>query len=672
MGSRGSRIAALKTAQLVNSLYRYWEPSPRQPERSGSSVKKILAIIIIAMILLSGGILMVLELDWPVSESDASVRVAVLDSGMDIDFTLQGKVVAQRSFILPQYGYNFTDIAVTDSSPQGTPHGTLVSKGIVQGSSNALLVNAKVMAREGGATSEGLIAAIHWALEQNCTVINLSLGGSPTFGDPLEEAMEYAFYHGAVVVAAGGNSGEGGLAGNSISTPAVYPHCIAVAGLDEYGFPAEYSSRGPTASRIIKPDIAAPGYVETTSAVYFGTSFAAPRVSAGAADIIAYCQSNDIEWTPGFVFSLLLDSAAPMSYASYVVGAGRLDVSTAIDMIGQFNVSGTLPEIAHVHPGSLPMDFERLFLGDDYFFNVQLFSSEYDTFNIEIESETPDVFGLPTTYSINQTDVLRVNITVPTSGPGHYAANISFSTGSAETNLFIDFEADEAAARIAFDISHTPWSIDTTYGQFKELYEELVANDISVTEIRDGSQTSLARLQEFDGVFLLDPCAWDFNETAPDQFEPFSLPFTQQEKEAYEQYYDQGGGIFVAALSNSSLDIASLNDFLNWTGVQFNFTRLPFDSSPTLVTNLSPHPITSGIADFDFVGAPMTIPQEAITLGRLGGRVVLSCLEEEDKGRLVVSGSNFFIDNWGMRGQYNSNENDVLALKITLWITGLL
>ncbi|TFF92448.1 hypothetical protein EU546_07530, partial [Candidatus Thorarchaeota archaeon] len=330
-------------------MYRYWEPSPTRPEKSSSGIKKILAVIIIAMILLSGGILMLIDLDLPSPETQDAVRVGVLDSGINIDFTLQGRVVAERSFIRPEYGYNFTDTSVTDSTPQGTPHGTLVAKGIVQESNNALLVNAKVMAQEDGATTEGLIAAIQWALEQNCTVINLSLGGSPTFGDPLEEAMEYAFRRGAVVVAAGGNSGEGGLAGNTISTPAVYPHCIAVAGLDEFGFPADYSSRGPTAARTIKPDIAAPGYIETSSAIYFGTSFAAPRVSGGAAEIIAYCQANDIDWTPGLVFSLLFMSAEPMQYPTYVVGAGRLDVSAAIDMLAQFNVTDTIPPVAYVH-----------------------------------------------------------------------------------------------------------------------------------------------------------------------------------------------------------------------------------------------------------------------------------------------------------------------------------
>ncbi len=615
---------------------------------------------------------MLLELEFPSTESQASVRVAVLDSGMNIDLTLQGKVVAERSFVLPEFGYNISDPSVSDSSPQGTPHGTLVAKGIVQASGNALLVNAKVMGQERGATTEGLIAAIYWAIEQNCSVINLSLGGSPTYGDPLEEAMEYAFYQGAVVVAAGGNSGEGGLAGNTISTPAVYPHCIAVAGLDEYGLPAEYSSRGPTATRMIKPDIAAPGYVETSSARYFGTSFAAPKVSAGAADIIAYCKSNNIGWTPGLVFSLLFSSAERMRYAPYVVGAGSLDVSAAIHLLSQFNVTGTIPHIAYAHPERLPLDFERLFLGDKYYFNVQLFSSQYTTFEVEIESTTPEVFELPATYSINQTGLLRMNISVPTSGQGTYAANITFEGDSSATSLFVEFEADEPVARIAFDISHTTWSIDTTYGQFKELYEKLVANDISVTEIRDSSQTSLATLLEYDGVFLLDPCAWDLNESTPDQFEQFSLPFSQQEKEAYQQYYEQGGGMFVAALSNSSLDIASLNDFLNWTGIQFNYTRVPFDSSPALVDDLFAHPITSGISDFDFVGAPMKIPEDAVALATLRGKIVLSCLEKEGRGRIVVSGSNFFIDNWGMRGQYNSNANDLLALKITLWITGLL
>ena len=653
-------------------MYAYWDSTRPQKQASSSGLRKVMAMLIVVMILLSFALIFVMQ--FINLGGGASVRVGVLDSGVDSTVTLQGRVVAGKSFISTTYGYSATDTSTSDSSPEGVTHGTLVATQVAISSSNALIVNAKVIANDGVAQTPGIVAAIYWAVEQNCSVINLSLGGTPTYGDPLREAVRYAFSQGVVVVASAGNEGNDGVAGNSVGSPALYEYALAVGAVDEFGSLASYSSYGPTAGRAIKPDIVAPGYVETTNAVYYGTSFSSPRVAAAAADLVALCKNRGIEWNPGLIMVALMAGAQAMAYPEYLVGAGLLDVAHSRTLIEQAISGGDASSMTYVRPASLPMDFEKLFFGDRYEFNAQVLTAALNTYEVGVVSDKAEAFDIPAQVSINQTGFVPISIQLPPSGTSHFEANITLSLdGIDQGAILVDFIAATPSARIAFDISHTTWAMDTTYGQFKELYLKLVENDISVTELRNASATTPDLLSNFDAVFILDPCVWDINET--DAYEPktFSLPFSQAEIDAYSAYFDGGGGIFVASLSNDSADVSSINDFLAWSGFAFGFSTIETASSdPVLVHEIVGHPITTGVASFDYLGAPITVPVGATILATYNAQDVLGCFEGPGGGRIVVTGTNFFVDNYGMRQQYTSNYDGTLALKIALWICGLI
>ena len=173
------------------------------------------------MIVVSAGIVYLIAVDLPPNITpSAKVRVAVLDSGIDIDYGLQNRVVAQQSFITVENGYNTTDLTVSDSKPEDVAHGTIIAKQIAT-SSNIQIVNGKVLGESGSATTVALVEAIYWAVEQNSSIINLSLGGTPTLGDPLQQAVEWAFSQGVVVVTSAGNSGDSGNLGTTIESPAL-------------------------------------------------------------------------------------------------------------------------------------------------------------------------------------------------------------------------------------------------------------------------------------------------------------------------------------------------------------------------------------------------------------------------------------------------------------------
>ncbi|MDF1539987.1 MAG: S8 family serine peptidase, partial [Candidatus Thorarchaeota archaeon] len=600
-----------------------------------------------------------------------------IDSGLDVDFTISGRVAAQQSFILPMYGYSFTDTTTIDSNPDDgfgnrVRHGTIVSSTVLQNSDTAVIVNAKVIDSEGSATSRGIIAAIHWAISQNCSVINLSLGSTPSLGDPIEQAIEDAFSQGVIVVAAAGNEGEAGTTGTSISSPSVYTKAIAVGALDEDDMPADYTSYGPTAGRYMKPDICAEGFAETSTAIYFGTSFASPRVAGYVADIISHCISNNIEYTPGSITAALLSGAESLPYSPYIIGAGKADVNGAIEVIDGAPYNSGLPLITYVHPESLPLDFETIFSGDNYTFNAQIITSGVATYDLQTSGPNAGIIDTPSSVTLNQTGLVPISISVPDGQTGLLQGNVFFDAGLHNDSLEISFTASASSAKIAFDISHTPWDIDTVYGQFKELYLALVDSDISVTEIRDPSKLTSDYLANFDGIFVLDPCSWDIDETHPASPIEYSIEYTLDEIEAYKEYYFSGGGIFIAALDNSSLNINQANEFLSWTGISLNGDRIAGVTGPVLVDNIATHSITTGINDFDFLGASLSFNASAQSLASYLGHSILVAMEGVSSGRIVVTGTNFFLDNWGIRGLYGSSMNDVLALKIALWITGTL
>jgi thermitase len=123
-------------------------------------------------------------------------------------------------------------------------------------------------------------SGIIWAVDHGARVINLSL--AMTASPDLEEAVDYAWSRGAVLVAAAGNKGT-----SEPSYPAYYENCLAVAGTNENNTLALLSSYGDWV------DVAAPGfniYSELPENQYgykTGTSAAGAHVSGVAALILS-------------------------------------------------------------------------------------------------------------------------------------------------------------------------------------------------------------------------------------------------------------------------------------------------------------------------------------------------------------------------------------------------
>jgi serine protease AprX len=122
-----------------------------------------------------------------------------------------------------------------------------------------------------------MLQAMHWVSaykdQFNIRVMNLSWGVPSTQDpkvDPLNFAVQRLWQQGIVVVVAAGNSGP---KAGSITKPADDPLVLSVGAYNDKGSarldddqPVDWTSAGPTAQGLAKPDVVAPGRSLTLSA----------------------------------------------------------------------------------------------------------------------------------------------------------------------------------------------------------------------------------------------------------------------------------------------------------------------------------------------------------------------------------------------------------------------
>jgi serine protease AprX len=280
--------------------------------------------------------------DFQVSQSNSTSRVVasvVVDPGATTAADTYGHGTAVAGLIGGNGGY----------LPSGDP-----LWGKYAGTApDANLISIKISDDSGSASTLDAIYGLQFAVDNksayNIRVVNLSfrsLSAQSYLTDPLDAAVEQAWFNGIVVVAAAGNLGS---APDAVSyAPANDPYAITVGAVDEQGSsnvwddaPASWSSQGVTQDGITKPDVLAPGaHIVSTLAAgsafatlcpsciignnqYFqvsGTSLAAPIVSGVAADLLA----AHPWWTPSMLKGALVSTAQ-----SLAAGGSELNASGA-------------------------------------------------------------------------------------------------------------------------------------------------------------------------------------------------------------------------------------------------------------------------------------------------------------------------------------------------------
>jgi serine protease AprX len=291
---------------------------------------------------------------WNHEESNASGRgvgVAVIDTGIAgrmPDFSVKGDSRASRVIANVVTNPDATTAADTHG------HGTHVA-GIIGGNGwersygdplrgryvgiapEANLISVKISDDQGRASVLDVIYGLQFVVdhkaEYNIRVVNLSLEATTPGSyktDPLDAAVEAAWFKGIVVVAAAGNRGS---EPDAVSyAPGNDPYVISVGSVDDRGSQRDgddsrpgWSSRGITRDGFAKPELHAPGsgivstlapgssftalcpvcVVDGQMIRAGGTSMSAPMVSGAVALIL-----QKAPWlTPNQVKGVLMRSA---------------------------------------------------------------------------------------------------------------------------------------------------------------------------------------------------------------------------------------------------------------------------------------------------------------------------------------------------------------------------
>jgi serine protease AprX len=289
----------------------------------------------------------------------AGVSVAVLDTGVAPVNDLAGRVLSGPDLSGEQKN-------AVDSYGHGTVMaGIIAGSGVDAGSSPrtgvaplAKIVSVKVAGANGVTDVSTVLAAMSWvgAFKDtyNIRVLNLSWGVPSTQSpsvDPLNYAVERLWTSGVVVVVSAGNSGPGA---GTITKPADDPMVLTVGAYDDRGdlntdndIVPNWSSQGPTAQGLAKPDLVAPGRTlvatrapnstvekENPKALVApsyikgsGTS-EATAVASGAAALLLSARPS---MTPDQVKAALVGTARPITnVARTAQGAGRLQITPAL------------------------------------------------------------------------------------------------------------------------------------------------------------------------------------------------------------------------------------------------------------------------------------------------------------------------------------------------------
>ncbi|WP_068269265.1 S8 family peptidase [Aldersonia kunmingensis] len=258
------------------------------------------------------------------SVDGTGVKVAVLDTGFDLkhpDFA--GRKITSRSFVP---GEDVQDANGHGTHCIGTSCGAKQPQGVRRyGVAHAAEIFAgKVLSNSGSGSDANILAAIEWAIDNDCDVISMSLGADVRRKSMAYEAVgRRALDAGTLIIAAAGNNARRPGDPGFVGIPANSSTIMAVAAIDPTELVAAFSS-GSSDVEGGQIDIAAPGVNVFSSwplpkrhRAINGTSMATPHVSGIAA---LWCQQSGKRGRD--LWTLLTQNARRLPLPSSDVGAG--------------------------------------------------------------------------------------------------------------------------------------------------------------------------------------------------------------------------------------------------------------------------------------------------------------------------------------------------------------
>jgi len=259
---------------------------------------------------------------WDLTTGCSTISIAVLDTGVDTSHPdLSGKVVGNINYsssgtVSDVYGHG---THVAGIAAAATNNG----QGVAGLGYDSTILNVKVMGDDGVGTYSAVAYGIVWAADHGARVINMSLGGTSS-SSTLQDAVNYAWGKGVVLVAAAGNNG------NSVPFyPAYFQNVIAVASTGPTDTLSPYSNYGDWV------DVAAPGgsiwstKPNNSYGSLSGTSMASPHVAGlGALVFTRVSDTNGNGFLNDEVRACIQNNADNIGVTG--IGSGRINAYKAV------------------------------------------------------------------------------------------------------------------------------------------------------------------------------------------------------------------------------------------------------------------------------------------------------------------------------------------------------
>lgn len=626
----------------------------------------------------------------------SGIRVSVIDTGVNPINDLQGRIVAAKSFVTVSNGYSGDYTSVDDNYNHGTKVASLVAGTTVGLAKSAEIINAKIVESSGTGnggmfgeeTSKGVVEAIYYSVEENATIINLSIG---QYNNLVIDGRQYVIdkvskEHNIIFTISAGNEGYGGREGGSIGTPGTSLQAITV-GMTTLAETVgatrmnSLSSSGPRPDYLFKPDVVAPGTSLTCrqrtgelSTSCTGTSFSAPVTAGGVALLVNALQEAGVGYTPGTLKAALMATTTLITdnsntdYPPWFQGTGLVNFTAAYELLMNSPTTDNIPQLSASNPKGLPVSpLDQMFQGQTLDLNLTVVTSGEMLGEITVEGGVTDLLTVPDAETFNDTSYLPIIFHPSTNTPvGDYTGNltVTFQAGN-PLRIPIELSVATPTKHVLFDETKNgvvnryggglddPWGEQGfLYGNFREFYSLMADKNISITSFRSGDYTNLSYLTRFDCLVFAYPMT-QMSNLFTDWFDDpsyFHMPtkwevnrellFDSLESSTIASYLsDYGGGVLVLSTLQPYLNTSAMNSWLS----PYSIKLVEGASSDETLEVDSNHPLFDGVGTIRYYGTRLDKTSSDNTEVLLDGRFVVRNFPSG--GKLVVAGSGLFAEN---------------------------